>query len=172
MSVRVAEGSRPSIPVSTRFGLLDMPKLRVALGGSLASLGLLLLELLLVLSLRRAEVSSVWEVQNGAVLLLPVFLALAVLTGASGGLLLQLLARAERSRAHRFMLGLLVATGVALAAFGVGGGRHLAGAGARTAFALVAASVTCTLLVLAAPQLGGLLRRRPSSFALGAAASV
>src|SRR5258706_15440556 len=98
MSVRAADDSRPSIPASTRQSLLELGKLTGALCGSVASVGLLLLELLVVLFLRGAEVSSIWEVQNGASLLLPAYLTLGIVGGTSGGLLLQLLTRAERSR--------------------------------------------------------------------------
>src|SRR5687768_7520516 len=121
MSQRAAERSRPGIPASTRASLLDMSKARAAAFGSLASLGLALLELVLVLGVRGSGISSIWEIQNGASLLLPAFGLLAIATGASGGLLLQLLTRAERSRSHKVMLGLMVATGAALAGFGVGG---------------------------------------------------
>ena len=120
-----------------------------------------------------AEVASVWEVQNGASLLLPAYVALAVVTGTCGGLLLQLLiARAERSRPHRVMLGLLVATGAALAAFGVGGGRHLAAPGLRLGFSLGMAGLACAAVVLSAPLLSAKLRRRPAAFSLGAFAVI
>jgi hypothetical protein len=172
MSVRAESGSRPSIPASTRASLFELGKLVAALYGSLASLGLLLLELCVVLLGRGAEVSSIWEVQNGALLLLPACVAVAVVTGASGGLLLRLLTRAERSRPHRVMLGLLVATAGALSAFGVGGGRHLAAPGLRLGFALVAAGVSCAATILVAPALSASLRRAPRAFAAGGAAAI
>jgi hypothetical protein len=172
MSQRAAERSRPSIPASTRASLLEMSKARAAAYGSLASLGLALLELVLVLGVRGSEISSIWEIQNGASLLLPAFGLLAIATGTSGGLLLQLLTRAERSRSHKVMLGLMVATGAALAGFGVGGGRHLAGPGLRVGFALLVAGVACAATVLVARPLSAQLRRSPRSFALGAAAVI
>jgi arylsulfatase A-like enzyme len=172
MSVRAESASRPSLPASARASLLELGKLVAALYGSLASLSLLLLELGVVLMARGAEVSSVWEVQNGAFLLLPAYVAVAVATGGSGGLLLQLLTRAERSRPHRVMLGLLVATGGALSAFGVGGGRHLAAPGLRLAFALAVAGVSCAAVVLVAAPLSATLRRTPAAFALGSAGVV
>jgi arylsulfatase A-like enzyme len=172
MSQRAAERSRPSIPASTRASLLEMSKARAAAYGSLASLALALLELVLVLGVRGSEVSSIWEVQNGASLLLPAFVLLAIATGTSGGLLLQLLTRAERSRSHKVMLGLMVATGAALAGFGVGGGRHLAGPGMRVGFALLVAGVACGGTVLVARPLSAQLRRSPRRFALGAAAVI
>ncbi len=101
MSVRAESGSRHSIPASTRASLLELGKLAAVLYGSLGSLGLLLLELLVVLLARGAEVSSVWEVQNGTLLLAPGCVVVAIVSGASARLLLQLLTRAERSRPHR-----------------------------------------------------------------------
>jgi arylsulfatase A-like enzyme len=121
----------------------------------------------LVLLLRGEEVSSVWEIQNGATLLLPALIVASALLGGIGAMLLSLLERAERSRPHRVMLALLVATGAALSAFGVGGGRHLAGPGLRLGFALLVAGTSCALVVLIAPRLSALLRRAPSTWAAG-----
>jgi Sulfatase/HEAT repeats len=172
MSLRSAAGSRPSIPDSTRERLLEQGSLFAAVYGSVASFGLLLLELSLVLLLRGAELSSVWEVQNGAALLLPAYLTLSIVGGAGGGLLLQLLARAERSRPHRVMLGLLIATAAALGAFGVGGGRHLAAPGLRLGFALAGAGLACAVTLLVATRLSSQLRRAPRAFAGGAAVAL
>ena len=113
MSVRAAGVSRPSIPESAGW-LPELGQVFCATCGALASLCLLLVELTVVLSLRRAELSSVWEAQNGIVLLLPAFVALAVVGGACGGLALRLLSVAARSRPHRVMLGLFVAMAAAL----------------------------------------------------------
>src|SRR6478609_7683795 len=172
MSVSAADSPRPSLPASVRGNLLGLGKWAAALYGALASLLLLLLETAWVLLLRGAEISSVWEVQTGIALLLPAFVALAVLAGSSGGLLLQLLTSAERSRPHRVMLGLLVATGVALAAFGVGGGRHLSAPGVRLGFALGVAALAYALVVLSAARLSGALSRTPRGVAAGAAALI
>lgn len=168
MSLRSAAGSRPSSPDGTRISVLESGSHVAALYGSLASLLALLLELLLVVLLRGSEISSIWELQHGTALLLPAYLTLAVVAGVSGGLLLQLLLRAERSRPHRVMLGLLVATAAALGAFGVGGGRHLAGPGLRLGFALTVAGLACAASLLSAPRLSALLRRAPRVFSLGA----
>jgi arylsulfatase A-like enzyme len=168
MTVRAAEASRPSLPASVRARLLEVPKVVVALYGSAASLLLLLLELFIVLLARGSEVSSIWEIQNGASMLLPACCVLSVLAGVSGALLLELLVRAEESRPHRMALGLLVATGTALAAFAVGGGRHLAGAGVRSGFSLITAAVACGAVVLLVRPLSRVLRRSPARFALGA----
>ncbi len=169
MSVRAEGVSRPSISPASASALTELPKPFAALFGAVASLALLALELLVVLLLRSAEISSVWEAQTGVLLLLPAFLALAVLAGVGGGLTLQLLLLAGRSRPHRVMLGLLVATAVALAAFGVGGGRHLSAPGLRLGFALAAAGVACAVALALAPALSAKLRQRPQAFALGAA---
>jgi len=172
MSVDVADGPRSSPPLSARAGVGELAKLRAALLGSAASFGLLLSELVVALSARSAEVSSVWEVQNGASLLLPAFVLLAIPSGSAGALLLGLLARAERSRPHRLVLGLLVGGAASLAAFGVGGGRLLAGPGLRMGFALLAAVITCAGSVLLARPLSALLRRSPERFVLVAALTV
>jgi arylsulfatase A-like enzyme len=172
MNVSAADGSPPSGPATRRVAVPELGKLAAAAYGSAAGFGLLLLEALTVLSLRGAEVSSVWELQSGLLLLLPGFVILAVVGGSVGGLLLELLTRAERSRPHRVMLGLLVATGVALAAFGVGGGRHLAAPGARLAFALAAGGAGYAAVVLSAAPLSALLRRTPRVVAAGAAGAI
>jgi arylsulfatase A-like enzyme len=172
MSVRGPFGSRPSIAAGPRANLLEMSKVRAATYGSLASLVLVLAELAFVLGVRGSEISSVWEVQNGLLLLLPAIVAVAIATGASGGLLLQLLTLAERSRSHKVVLGLMVATGAALAAFGVGGGRHLAAPGARLGFALAVAAAACAVTIVVAKPLSVLLRRSPQRFALGTAAVI
>ena len=172
MTARSAAGSRPSIPDRAGKSLLEHGALVAALVGALGSLGLLLLELALVLLVRGAEISSIWEVQNGGALLLPAYLTLSVVAGVSGGLLLQLLARAERSRPHRVMLGLLVATAAALGAFGVGGGRHLAAPGLRLGFALVVAGLACAATVLTAGRLSSQLRRAPRVFSAAASATI
>lgn len=169
MSERGPVSSRHSIPASARATLLEMSKVRAATYGSVASLALCLLELAVVLSLRGSEISSIWEIHGGATMLLPAFVLLAVVAGATGGLLLQLLTSAERSRSHRVMLGLMVATGAALAGFGVGGGRHLAGPGVRLAFSLAVAGVACAATIVLARPLSAVLRRTPERFALGAA---
>lgn len=169
MSLEVAEGARPSAPTSRRAARPDVSKAWAILYGCVASFALLLIELGAVLLARRAEVSSIWEIQEGASQLLPAFAVLSALAGGAGGLLLRLLGRAERSQPHRVVLGLLVAAGTALAAYGVGGGRHLSGPGLRTGFALLTAGVSCAATILAAKPLARWLKGSPLSFAAGAA---
>src|SRR6478735_8979997 len=99
MSVSVAEGAQGSAPASAqpgRAGSSQLTRLRAALLGSLASFGLLLLELSGVLTARSRELSSVWEIQNGVALLLPGFVAAAIVAGTTGGLALRLLSRADQ----------------------------------------------------------------------------
>lgn len=172
MSERAEGVSRPGISSAPAAPLTQLRKPFVALFGALASLGLLGLELLVVLLLRSAEVSSVWEAQSGVLLLSPAFATLAVLGGVIGGLALQLLLLAGRSRPHRVMLGLLIATAAALAAFGVGGGRHLTAPGVRLGFALGVAGVACAAALLLSPALSARLRQQPRAFALGAALTI
>ncbi|MDF3067939.1 MAG: hypothetical protein K0R38_3540 [Polyangiaceae bacterium] len=172
MSVRAEGVSRPSIHTGPAATLSTLGKPFAALVGSVASLGLLFIELLAVLTWRSAEVSSVWEAQSAVVLLLPSFVTFAVVGGAAGGLSLHLLLLAGRSRPHRVMLGLLVAVAVALAAFGVGGGRHLSAPGVRLGFALAAAGAACAAALLLAPMLSARLRHSPRAFALGAGLTI
>lgn len=167
MNVRAAESSRAGAPASSRSAGRELGVVAAMSLGAAASLGLGLCELVLTLVLRSSELSSVWEAQNGLLLLLPALACLGVLLGATGGLLLRLLARAERSQPHRVMLGLLIATGVALAAFGVGGGRHLAAPGLRVGFALGAAFLGCVGVLLGARALSARLRTGARAFALG-----
>lgn len=167
MNVRAAESSRAGAPVSSRSAPRELGLVTATAFGAAASLALGLLEVVITLALRSSEVSSVWEAQNGLLLLLPALLCLGGLLGATGGLLLRLLARAERSRPHRVMLSLLVATGVALAAFGVGGGRHLAAPGIRVGFALVMAVLGCGFVLLSALPVSARLRESPRTFAFG-----
>lgn len=169
MTTRAADGSRAGVPTgSGSMSWLELEKPVVAGCGALCSLALLLAELGLVLLLRGSEIASVWEAQHGALLLLPGIVALSVVCGGLGALMLQLLTRAERSGPHRVTLGLLVAAGVALTAFGVGGGRHLAAAGLRLGFALVAGGLACALVLVVARPLALGLRRAPQLFAVGA----
>jgi arylsulfatase A-like enzyme len=169
MSVRAEGVPRPSSAPASSASVTTLRWPFAATVGAAASLLLLLVELAWVLSVRRAEVSSVWEAQSALSLLLPAFLALAVVVGAAGGLALKLLLMAGRSRPHRVMLALFIATAAALAAFGVGGGRHLSAPGVRLGFALGAAGVACAISLLAAPWLSSRLRARPQVFAAGAA---
>lgn len=170
MSLRAAESS--GLPPSSRSAPRELGAAEAVVYGALASFALVLVELLLSLLLRGAEVSSVWEAQNGTLLLLPALVSVSVVAGALGGLLLRLLSRAERSQPHRIMLGLLAALGVALAAFGVGGGRHLAAPGARVGFALVMAGLGCAAVLALAPALGKQLRLSPRRFAGGAVLAI
>jgi len=164
MSLRGAEGSRPSLAGAERSAML----LRCLQGGA-AALSLLLLELCFVLSLRRAELSSVWEVQHGAALLLPGYVVLSVLAGSLSSVALGLLMRAEASRPHRIALGLLLATPAALGAFGVGGGRHLADPGTRMSFSLLVAAVAFVAAALLARTIAERMRRSPRLFSTSVA---
>ncbi len=169
MTVAVDEGARPSpgqvTLVPEVFGLS-------CLRGSATALGLLLLEFSLVLWLRGSEITSMWEVQRGATLLLPAYVAFSVLAGILGAYSLSLLIRAERSPSHRVALGLLVALAAGLAAFGVGGGRHLLTAGSRAAFSLGVATLAFGSVLLSARWLSEKARRVPLWFCLACALSV
>lgn len=121
---------------------------------------LLLTEASVVLFIHRQAITSVWEVQNGVLGLLPVILPFGGLFGAIGGLLLWLAGDAER-RSKR--LGLTLAAGLYLAGSGwaVGGGRHLAEPAIRGAFAGLLGLAAATVAYLLAPKLARAIASRP-----------
>lgn len=127
--------------------------------GLLAGFGLLLAEAAWVLGLHRGSLTSVWEVQNGLLGILPVALSLAGVIGASGGGLLWL---AERAQDRRFRLLFALLSGVmgGAAAWSVGGGRHLATAPVRGGFAAIALTFSALLAFAVAPALGRALARK------------
>ncbi len=131
--------------------------------GVLAAWCVLGVELGAVLLRNRAQLASVWEIQHGIVGLLPAWLLLGALPGLLGGLCLHLVEQGKRP-ASRLLLAALVA-GFALAlGYGVGGGRHLAEAGARWGFAILLALLAGGGCWLLAPFFGtrGLAASRQS----------
>lgn len=124
---------------------------------------LVLCEAVVVLGLERATLTSVWEVQWGLLGLLPVVMATAGVAGAAGGLLVWLL-RGE-GRAHRISLASLVGLFGATAAWGVGGGRHLATLGVRGTFACAVALLASGVLYATAPRLRRVLQQHPARVA-------
>ncbi len=172
MSDRGAVGYGPSSPSSTRVAPAELSDISAVAFGVLASFALALAEVLVVLWARSAEVSSIWEIQGGAPLLVPALLVLALLSGSCGALLLQLLRRSERSRPHRVMFSLLIATAAAMSAFGVSGGRQLSAPGARLGFSLAVAGAACAVAALGAPHLAKALRRSPPLWAVGVGALI
>jgi arylsulfatase A-like enzyme/HEAT repeat protein len=135
--------------------------------GSVAAWMVILLEAVVVLCLERRAITSVWEIQWGLLALLPVILPVAGLCGALGGVLLWL--AAGELRIHRFGMAALTGLLVAAAAWGVGGGRHLATIGSRGAFALGVGSAAMGITYLLVPALGRALRQQAGIVPLVAA---
>jgi len=143
-------------------------KLRVeAARGASAAWVLVLCETLVVLFLQRGAVTSVWEVQWGMLALLPIVLPLAGVAGALGGLGIWLLQGGSRS--HRLALMGLVAAVASAIGWGVGGGRHLATATTRGAFAVLVALVAAISVYVAIPWLRRQLLQHPMAVAFATA---
>jgi hypothetical protein len=128
--------------------------------GLLSAFVLILAESAVVLFLGRGALTSIWEVQNGLAGVLPVALPIAALLGAVGGVALYLAEGAQR-RLFCLALASLAAVYVGLSAWSVGGGRHLASAGIRGAFATVLAATAFGATWLFGSGLARVLERVP-----------
>lgn len=145
------------------------------LGGALAQgfwagVALALIELVAVAGLS-PELASVWEVQWGALGLLPVLLLTCGATGVFGAVLVLLLERCDE-RWARVVLAAAVAAAACPFAWAVGGGRLLEALSARGGFTLGVVMATGLVVWFAAPHVRGLLERRPIVLAGAAAAAV
>src|SRR5262245_13704807 len=109
MNVGVAEGGGVTARASQRPLEAAAAPIAQLLGATASVWALLLGELAAVLAVRHAELASIWELQHGVGLLITGFVLVAPLAGALGSAGFLLLARAEASRPHRVMLGLLLA---------------------------------------------------------------
>lgn len=125
------------------------------------------LEMLVVLTLQRNAVASVWELQFGVLWLSPALVLLAAGSGIGAGVLATL-ARAASRRGPRLALSLALAAGAGATAWGVGGGRHLATWTARGGFTLAVAGVALAATWWLAPRVAPRLQT-PSLAAAGAA---
>lgn len=127
---------------------------------------LLLVELVAVSVAQRRELTGIWEIRNGALLLAPLALLLAGALGALGVLFLELV---ERWRVPRLRVALALLVGVfgVVVGYGVGGGRHLADLGRRGGFALLVGLGVGALAYLLAPGFTRLKERAPEAVALG-----
>jgi arylsulfatase A-like enzyme len=171
MSVPVAEGVRSAPAAGARSESQLARALDAARCGMLGALALLLGELVLVLWLRREQITSVWEAQVGGLLLLPSCFVAAAVFGGIGAGLFELLKRAHASAPDRIALSLLIATGAGVSAYGVSGGRQLSAPGVRSAFCLLVAAVAFGMTLLVAKFLSRLVARTPlRCAALGASA--
>jgi arylsulfatase A-like enzyme len=125
------------------------------------------LELAAVSVARRAQLASIWEIQNGAIWLAPTALLSAAALGLAGGGLLELARRGERTWA-RSLLGALVAAGAAGTAGSVSSGRHFSHWPLRVGFIALVALVAGVFVLALAPRLGWCATRRPRPTALAA----
>jgi arylsulfatase A-like enzyme len=132
--------------------------------GALAAWTLAGLELVVVAISARRELTSVWELEYGALWLSPTALVLTCVFGLGGAGLFFLVQDGER-RVPRFVLGVLAAIAGSAVGFGVGGGRHLAALQQRLGFAGLVGLCAAALVVWLAPRAARLLRRSPLVFA-------
>jgi hypothetical protein len=130
----------------------------------LAAWSLVCAELAVVTLLHWPRVASVWELSRGGVFIAPVAL-LAAAASAALGLLLFVLLEGSRAPARRVALAGLFALLAAAAAYGIGGGRHLAAPAVRVGFALGLGALVGLGVHGAAAPLRRLLERSPLAFA-------
>ncbi len=123
----------------------------------LGAWGFAVLEVLLVLALHRREVASVWEGQNGTLLLLPTLLVAASAFGAAGGVFWLLLEKG--TRAGRLAAAVSFAVSITLVGYGIGGGRLLSALPVRLGFALALGAVAGVALFFVSARLPRLVRR-------------
>jgi HEAT repeat protein len=133
--------------------------------GLLSATVLLVVEAAVVLFLERQAVTSVWEVQNGLLGLLPTAIPLAAGLGVLGGLVLWWLDDAQRPW-KRIALALAGAAYGSVTGWAVGGGRHLSDPGIRGAFALFVALPFAGLLYGFSPRLSRAIAKKPTLVAL------
>ncbi|MGE3675043.1 MAG: sulfatase-like hydrolase/transferase, partial [Polyangiaceae bacterium] len=127
--------------------------------GIAASWLVLALELFAVSFLGERRFASVWEIQFGTLWLAPTALGLAGICGLTGAALGRLLRRGTAR--SRQLLACLVGAGSGVAAWSVGGGRHLADPLRRLGFAVVVACVAGAFLLWLAPRASRLAAERP-----------
>lgn len=133
--------------------------------------GVALGELALVLVLSRRDFAGLWEMEHGTLRLLPVLLAATGAVALVAALAWELVRRSSQASA-RAALGALLGVLAAAAAWGVGGGRHLASFGRRGAFALAVGTGAFVVARAIAPRVARLGARRPRALAAAAASAV
>jgi hypothetical protein len=119
--------------------------------------GCALLEILFVLAVHRREVASVWEGQNGTLLLLPTLVVAASAFGVLGGVFYLLLEQGTREMrlAAAGLFGVLIT----LVGYGIGGGRLLSALPVRLGFALSLGALAGAGLFVASARLRALLAK-------------
>jgi arylsulfatase A-like enzyme len=125
-----------------------------ALRGVMGAWLLLAIEIGFFVLQGRKQLNGVWEIQSGVVYLLPMWLCLASLPGLAGGLSGDCFLRvADGSKGARISIVFGVALFGGLAAWSVGGGRHLAGFGTRASFALLVSVCGAGVAFIVLPRL-------------------
>ncbi len=122
--------------------------------GVLGAWILLAAEFFLLLLVESERLSGVWEVQSGAIGLLPSWLLLASFPGALGGYCYLLVTQSAKRGSARLALAIVFFVLAFLLGWGVGGGRHLATASARSGFAVCLGIIAFAAVFFGAPRLG------------------
>lgn len=135
--------------------------------GIVAAWVLLLCEASVVLLAQRRSLTSVWEVQWGLLALCPMALVVAGVLGALAGLWFWLICK-EQNLA-RILVGLAIGVPVAIAGWGIGGGRHLAIDGIRGTFAAGLGALAALGAFALAPWLRRVIRHHPLAVGFAAA---
>jgi arylsulfatase A-like enzyme len=131
-----------------------------ALQGILAACLLVIGEGALVLAVRHREVSSLWELNHGIFNLAPWALPAAALAGLCGAVLLAWLEAAADDAWACWKLGGAALLGAGVAAWAVGGGRHLAGTAQRLGLAGLVGVGVGWIAIWIAPRWAGIVRNR------------
>jgi hypothetical protein len=112
----------------------------------------LALEGITTFALARREVTSSWELTHGLANLAPLLLPAGALIGLLAGWLLSTWAASDARPSSRWVLTALVAFASGIAAWSVGGGRHLATLGSRLSFAGIVAAAAAAAVWWVAPR--------------------
>ena len=144
----------------------------LALRGILAAWGVVVLEGVVALIASRREISSQWEFNHGISALAPSVLPVAAVGGLLGSVLIAWLESSDRGRAPRTLLTAVTLLGAAVAAWSVGGGRHLAQPLRRLGLAAVCAILVGGAVAWLSPRIAAAIRRRPLPVAAAAFATL
>lgn len=137
--------------------------------GALGAWVLVLLEFFVLLYVERERFSGVWEVQSGAVGLMPSWLILAAFPGACGGLCSRWFVRLEQGDSSgRWRLAAFLFVFGMGAGWGVGGGRHLSDLSSRLGFAVCVGTIASAAVFWGAPPLARIVQKAKTSRSYGA----
>ena len=131
---------------------LQAPLGLACLHGICGAWAIVAVEGLVVLGRARREITSLWELNRGLVYLVPLTLPVAALVGAAGSWFLATLALSPMQGGARRWLTLAITMGLGIAAWSVGGGRHLASVTTRFEFASLVGLVAGALAYWLGPR--------------------